>query len=508
MNDNSKIAFNSIVILLRLVITSLIGIFSSRIVLDALGASDYGLYNVVGSIVTFLNVINAATMSTTYRYIAFEIGKKEQGDPRKVFNTCFIIHVAFACMILLLGLTVGEWYISNYLNVAPNKLLDARFVFFISLLTASISTMLVPYQGMLVAFEKFSVNAVVDIITVSCRFCILLFLIYSSENRIRTYSLINMSYNVITGLCYVLYCHKHYLSIVKFKLYTVWALYKEMISYAFWSLFGAVAMIGKTSGTPVVVNYFFGTIVNAAFAVANQVESFILMFARSLGNAAIPQITKNYSGGNKERSVKLTCYISKYTFILMTFIAFPVLLEMDFLLNIWLKRVPEYAPLLAQLVVLGALISSLGEGISTLVSATGNIKKYQLIFHTFNLLGLPVAFIFFKLGYGPSSILIIYCVIYALSAILKMFLLKYVYKFQIKPFFIISYAKIAVIASPLVLFYVMYKNISFDSPIMHFGGMILSEIILLLSILLLGTDKREREIIQSYKNKIYQKLHK
>ena len=131
MNDNSKIAVNSIVILVRLVITSLIGIFASRLVLDALGASDYGLYNVVGSIVTFLNVINGATMSTTYRYIAFEIGKKDKGDPKKIFNTCFLIHVAYAGLIVLIGLTIGEFYIANYLNVDAGKLDDARFVFHI-----------------------------------------------------------------------------------------------------------------------------------------------------------------------------------------------------------------------------------------------------------------------------------------------------------------------------------------------------------------------------------------
>lgn len=506
MNDNSKIAFNSIVILLRLVITSLIGIFASRLILDALGASDYGLYNVVGSIVTFLNVINGATMSTTYRYIAFEVGKNDKGDPRKVFNTCFLIHVAYAALIIIIGLTLGEFYIANYLNVDAGKLDDARFVFHISLLTAAISTMLVPYQGMLVAFEKFSVNALIDITTCSIRFGLILFFIYGEGNRLRIYSLINMAYNIVASLCYLLYCHRNYLYIVRFKIYTTWSLYKEMISYAFWSLFGAVAMIGKSSGTPVIVNYFFGTIVNAAFAVANQVESFILMFARSLGNAAIPQITKNLSGGSKERSVKLTCYISKYTFILMLLVAFPVILEMNFLLGIWLKKVPANAATFAQLVVLGALISSLGEGISSLVSATGNIKPYQLFYHTFNLLGLPIAFLFYYLGSGPSAILIIYCVIYGIGAILKMILLKYIYKFDIRPFFKISYLKIAVMAIPLVIYYFAYSNLTINSVSGHLGGICISEIVLILCILLLGTDTRERELISRYKSNFLSKI--
>lgn len=508
MNDNSKIAVNSIVILVRLVITSLIGIFASRLVLDALGASDYGLYNVVGSIVTFLNVINGATMSTTYRYIAFEIGKKDKGDPKKIFNTCFLIHVAYAGLIVLIGLTIGEFYIANYLNVDAGKLDDARFVFHISLLTTAISTMLVPYQGMLVAFEKFSVNALIDILTCFIRFILLLLFIYGDGDRIRTYSLINMTYNIVASLCYMFFCHKNYLNIVRFKIYTTWSLYKEMISYTFWCLFGAVAMIGKSSGTPIIVNYFFGTIVNAAFAVANQVESFILMFARSLGNAATPQITKNFSGGCTDRSVKLTCYISKYTFILMLVVAFPVILEMDFLLGIWLKKVPENATLFAQLVVLGTLISSLGEGISALVSATGNIKPYQLFFHTFNLLGLPIAFLFYYYGSKPFAILVIYCVIYGLGAILKMILLKYIYKFDIKPFFKISYIKIAVMAPPLVIYYLAYSNFTINTIWGHLGGMCVSEIVLILCVLLLGTDSRERELISQYKSIVLAKIQR
>ena len=177
MNENKKIAINSVVIFARLCITSVIGIFTSRIVLDALGASDYGLYNVVGGIVTLLNVVNTAMLSTTYRYIAFEVGKKKDGNTNKIFNVSLLIHAIFSIFILVVGLIVGTWYVNNYLNIPIEKISDAHFVLRVSLITSAISTLLVPYQGLLVAYEKFTLNAVIDIVSCVLRLVVLLLFI-------------------------------------------------------------------------------------------------------------------------------------------------------------------------------------------------------------------------------------------------------------------------------------------------------------------------------------------
>lgn len=495
MNANKKIAINSIIIFIRLCVVSLVGIIASRYVLDALGASDYGLYNVVGGIVTLLNIFNTAMLSTTYRYLAFEIGKKENGKPNKVFSTSFFIHGAFALMILIFGIVIGDWYIDNYLNVDVSKLGDAHFVFHISILTTVISTLLVPYQGLLVAYEKFGVNAVIDIISNILRFIAILLFIYSDGNRIRIYSLIMFGFTFISGALYLLYSLKYYFDIVRLRLVREVELYKEMISYAFWTLFGAVAIIGKDQGSKILINFFFGTIVNAAYAVANQVESFILLFARSLSNAAIPQITKNYSGGNEGRSIKLTSYISKYTFFLMAIVAFPVILEMEFLLGLWLKEIPEGTTTFCKLIVLNGLLGCLGEGIPALVNATGNIKTYQIIYQGCNFLGLPIAFLFFYLGYNQYSILIIYCIVTIICAIVRLFLLKWIFKFDIKLFVITSYQKIFIISIPLVSFYYFY--IPGSTVLESIKGIVISEIFLLFSIVLFGSDSTERNLILS-----------
>lgn len=497
MNDNKKIAVNSIILFVRLVVTSLIGIIASRIVLDALGASDYGLYNVVGGIVTILNVFNSSMVATTYRFIAAEMGRGESGNVNKVFNVSFLIHVAFALVIVLVGTFVGEWYIDNYLNVAEGKLPDARFVFHISIITTAISTLLVPYQGLITSYEKFNVLAIRDILTRILYFVAIYYLLKLDLNRLRIYACIHLAYNVVYNGSFLVYCKHKFTEDSKFKIYREWEQIKSMFSFALWTLFGAVANITKTQGCAILINFFFGTIVNAAYAVANQVESYVLMFARSLNNAAIPQITKSFNGGKRERSLTLTSYISKYTFILMSLVAFPVLLETDFLLGLWLKEVPEGAATFCKLIVLGGLLGTLGEGIPALVNATGNLKVYQLVFHTFVILGLPIAWIFFKLGYNPYTIVIVYCVIYFLSAFVRLFLLKYIYHFDIMQIIRVSYIRIIAIAIPLFVFYILYNPSSF-STLFHIIGMLGAEMFLVIVVLIIGLDAKERNLLKIF----------
>lgn len=497
MNDNKKIAVNSIIIFVRLVIVSLIGIFASRLVLDALGASDYGLYNVVGGIVTILNVLNTAMVSTTYRYIAFELGKGSEGNPNKVFCTSLMIHAFFAIVIVVLGLTVGEWYISNYLNVDPGKLDDARFVFHFSILATVFTILMVPYHGLLVAYEKFNVQAIIDVVSTLLRYIILYLCIYTLGNRLRLYAVINSSFTLFSSILALSYCLLKFRSVVKLRFVHDRGLIKEMLSFAGWILLGATCSVGKTQGSAMIINFFFGTLVNGAYAVAHQVENFVNMFALSLSKAAIPQITKNFSGGNQSRSIKLTSYISKYTFILMCVASFPVVMEMDFLLGLWLKEVPEGAQLFCKLMIVSILISSLGEGIAALIQAANKQKAFQIVGAIFTLSGLPISILFFKFGFPAHTILVIYCAVMFLYVFVRLYLLKRVLDFDVKTFLKTSYMRIGMMAVPLVVAYVFYDPSSF-STFGHIAGLICSELFLLAVIILVGIDKDERIILRRY----------
>ena len=374
MNENRKIAINSVVIFIRLAIVTIVSLVVTRLVLKALGASDFGLYNVVGGIVVILNVINTAMITTTYRFIAFELGKKDEGHVNKVFCTSFAIHGIFAIAILVLGLTIGLFYVNTYLNVPDGRLIDARYILVVSVLTTALSTLFVPFQGLLVAFEKFTVSAVIDISTrVFLLVSVMVFLTHF-KGGVRAYAIIQFFQIALTGLFFFLFSYRHYRTYIKFKISKDIGLYKDMFNFTGWTFVGATASVLKTQGSAAIINLFFGTIANAAFAIANQVESFILMFSRNLAQAAIPQITKSFSGSDTDRSVRLTCYISKYTFILMCIASFPVLIERDFLLSLWLEDVPVGTSMLCALMILSGAVDCLGAGIPALVQATGKIK--------------------------------------------------------------------------------------------------------------------------------------
>ena len=498
VDGNKRIALNSVIIFLRLCVVTVISILVSRYVLQALGVSDYGLFNVVGGLVGLLNVVNTAMMSTTYRYIAFELGKGEEGNLNKVFNTSRAIHLSLGLLILVLGFTVGEWYVLNYLNVAEGKMPDAQFVFVVTIITTFISTVFVPYKGLLVAYEKFSIAAVLEIASHVFKLCAVIYLTKYGGDRIRLYSLIMLGFCLINDLGNALYSWFHYGSTVKWKLFKDKKLYREMLSFTGWILFGAVSSIGKIQGTAVIVNYFFGTMVNAAFAVATQMENCLLMFARSLNNAAIPQITKSFSGGNQNRSLKLASYISKYTFILMLIVAFPLLMEIEYILKLWLKEVPEGAVAFCQIIILQGLVGCMGEGIPALVQATGKIKNFQIILTTISLSGLPIACVFFMLGYPPQTINVVFLICSLVIAVVRLVLLKIILDLNIHYFLKTSYLRIFLMSIPLTLVFLFVHPESDMNHIAHLLNLCLFELITVAVIVLLGVDSEERKLMRQF----------
>lgn len=495
MNENKKIALNSVILFVRLCVVSVIGLLSARYVLQALGAADYGLYNVVGGVVALLNVVNTAMLTTTYRYIAYELGKGDKGHCTMVFNASLAIHTLFGLMILIIGLPLGELYVSNYLNVCSESLENAHFVLRISILTTMISTILVPYQGLLIAFEKFNVSAVIDILTQILKLVAILFFLKAIGNGIKIYALIMLIYTILSSSMSLVYCYSHYPKICKLKFCKNFKLYKEMFSFTVWILFGACSSVGKTQGSAMIINYFFGTVINAAFAIANQIEAFVLMFARMLNQAAVPQITKSFSSGDEARSVKLASYISKYTFILMSLVAFPIIMEMDFILRLWLKEFPEGTVPFCQLMILGCLIGCMGEGIPALTQASGKIKYFQLILSSIALLGLPISYVCYSQNAVSYSILIVYCVISFIVAFIRLVLLKYILNISVRVFFMTSYFRIILISIPLIVLFQFYDSTKF-STIEHIVALFYLEIYLLIDIFVLGIDNSEKKIIR------------
>lgn len=505
MGENKKIAINTVVIFGKLFVVSLLGLLSARFVLQALGASDYGLYNVVGGMVVLLNVLNTSMITTTYRFLAYEMGKGEQGNPNKIFNASLAIHIGLALLFLVVGGIIGEYYISNYLNVDIGKFADARFVFRVSLVTMAVSTVFVPHQGLIVALEKFTISAIFEVVTKVIAFVGVVYLLSYSGNKLRLYSIIMMLVSFLQcGLMYF-YTRIRSYSVIKIKVNRDGSIYREMFSFTGWILFGACSSVGQTQGRVMIVNYYFGTIVNAAYGIANQIENYIQLFARSLNQAAVPQITKSFSGGDQYHSKKLACYISKYTFILMTFVVFPLMIDTEFILQLWLKDVPEGTVVFCKLMMINGLLGCLGEGIPALVQATGKIKYFQIIMSSTSLMSLPIAILFFALGAPVYTILLISCGVTLINAIIRLYLLKRIVHFDIKNFVTVSYLRMVFISIPLVIAYLLYNPSSYSTS-GHICGIVVSELFLLACIAILGIDNNERLIISKFiKQKIYNK---
>lgn len=496
MNDNKKIAFNSVIIFIRLCIVSFVSIIASRVVLDALGASDYGLYNVVGGIMVIINVVNMSMSSSTYRYIAAEMGKGTEGNINKIFNISVSNHRLLAFIILLLALTIGELYLFWGLNVEDGKFQDAFILYHITVASSAISTCLVPYRGILIAYEQFVATATIEIVANLCRLIALFTLLTIFTDRLICYGLI-MFFTTLFDCCgYYLYAQFKYGNEIRKQKYTDKVSNQEMLAFSGWTSLGAFSNVAYTQVTAMLINFFFGTIVNAAFAVGNQINNFIITFANSLNQASVPQITKNFSAGIPIRSLNLTARVSKYTFFLMIFVSFPILMELDFLLAIWLKHVPEGANIYCALICLSGLLSCIGQGTNSLVAATGKIKFFQIITAFITFVTLFSGWLCFYFGANAYALSIVICITRFISIIVNVYLLKRILDFDVKGFYDVAYKRMFYVSIPLCITYLLYNPSSFSTQ-GHLIGLSLSAIIPILIILLLGLDNKERDLISS-----------
>ncbi|MDO9185599.1 MAG: hypothetical protein Q7W13_06280 [Bacteroidia bacterium] len=507
MKDNTKIVKNSGILYIKLGITSIISLFTSRIVLQSLGVSDFGLYSVVGGIVIMANILTPALVSTTFRYLAFEIGRENLNSANKVFNIGIILHIIFALVLFIFAETFGRYYIYNKLNIPIERLGDAMFVFHFSVLAIIFSIFSSPYQALIAAHEKFTVSAIIEIVSVILRLAIAIILFYYLGNRLRIYALLMAVSMAIPAILYMLYCYRKFTAIVLWNFQHEKSKYTEMLRFSGWMLLGGSASVGQVQGAALIINLFFGTILNASFGLANSINSIVLVFSKNLGQAAIPQITKSYSSGNTDRTMQIVCYISKYSFFLMLLPALPLLLETDFILKLWLKNVPEYTSIFCQLMIINALVNCLGAGIPTVIQAVGKIKYFQIIGSTISLLSLPIAYLFFKYGYPSFSILIVYIVSTFINVIVSQIILKKLINFDVKTFMKIAYLKIVyvvILVSPL--FFI--RNLYPDNITRFLFLSIVSVIWFFIAVYIVGINTKERELIGSIISSFIQNIRK
>lgn len=504
MNDNKRIAVNTVILTIKLVITIVCGFVVSRLILKALGADNYGLYNVVGGIVGMLALVSTSMVATTYRYIAVERGKGEEGNPQKIYSTLMLIHVALAILLIVIGEPLGALYIYNFLNVTNASLADAHFVFIFSLIAAFFTIIAVPSNGLLIAEEKFLPISVIEIIRTLLNVAIAFFLLDYAGNCLRLYAILMAVLTIGNRVAFQLYCRCRYKEIVKFKFNKNKQDYKEILSFTGWTFLGASAVVGRTQGVAMIINLFFKNSINAAFGVANQIGQAAHQFTNTLRQSVTPQIMKNQEG-NSARSISLVYAISRYTYLIMLVISVPLLLYMDTILALWLGAadVPPLTSIFASILLIDGMISNLRSGFDASIQATGKIKKNQIGYTIINLSIIPIVYFLYRIGLPAYMNVIVATILTIVTVVFQTFIMR-----ELTSFTFVDYWKKTLypsLISTLCAFVPMFLLSLFvgDNVFLVCLFILVSILWSCFAVLLMGINKNERvQMISFFREKL------
>lgn len=491
-STNRRIAKNTLIVYVQLFLSMAVNLVASRFVLQALGASDFGLYNVVGGVIAMFTFISSSLAGTTIRFLNFEMGRPG-GNVNRMFNQSLSLHIVFAVAILLLLESVGVFYILNYLNVAPGKEADAMFVFQLSTVIACVGILCVPYRGMFIAHERFATVAVVDIVSVLVKLALVTVLLYYQGNALRFYALaMALVTTVYSGLYFIL-ARRKWPRLVMWKPVKKWREYKEQFFFSNWNLMDTMAMVMRYQGAALLINLFFGTVVNAAYAIAHNVLQQVNNFVGKFDTAVAPQITQNISAGNEDRSVVLASQTCRVCILLMEIVYFALTVELGLVLSLWLKDVPEGTGQFCQLTLLVALVSSTSGGLYQLINGYGRIKWFKIQKCGWYMLSLVAGYVLFKLRYPAHVIVLLFVISDVLCRITQLLLLRRMFALNVSRFVAEAYFRPAVVFCVMMLFVTLYHSLHIESLGGRLAGIVLTIAVALVCVVFIGFRKSERK---------------
>lgn len=395
--NNKRIAKNTFFLYIRLLLAMGVGIYTSRIILSSLGQEDFGLYSVVGSIVVMFYFLNNSMSGATSRFLTFELGRKDYERLKKTFSAALTIHIFIALIVVIIGETLGLWYLETKLVIPDGRLFAARWVYHLSLLSAVITITQVPYSASIIAHEKMDVYAYIEIIKTLLQLGIVFLLLLGDSDRLILYAVLMVSVSLITTLLYRWYCINRFQE-CKYKFHTDKSIINPMLSFSGWNLYTDLAFQAQGNGINVILNLFFGTIVNAAYGIGLQLSRAVYSFISNFTMAVKPQIIKYYSIGQVREMESLMNSSTRYSFLMLFALAMPVILETDFLLSVWLKNPPEFSGLFCQLSLVMMMLNVFWINLKHATHATNNIRLASIIIGTL-FLSIPViSYLILKLG--------------------------------------------------------------------------------------------------------------
>ncbi|ACT91333.1 lipopolysaccharide biosynthesis protein [Dyadobacter fermentans] len=401
--NTNRIAKNTLFLYVRMLLTMGVSFYTVRVVLETLGVVDYGLYNVVGGVVVMFSFLSSTLATASQRFFAYELGRGDHVQLQKTFSMTLSIYILVGVAIFLVAETVGLWFLNNKMNIPLGRTDSVFWVYQFSVFSFIMTMFAVPYNAAIIAHEDMKVYAYVSVVEALLKLAIVYLLVLFSSDKLKLYAVLLFGVTTATSLIYQIYCRRKY-SECRYTPYWNKKLFSEIATYSGWNLIGALASALNNQGLNIVLNMFFGPTVNAARAVAYQINTAVNQFVQNFLVASRPQITKYYAQKDITKMLHLVFQTSKFSFLLLSLISIPVLIETRFILEIWLAKVPDHTILFTKLVLINTLIDCFSYPLMAAAQATGNIKRYQLIVGGVMTLNLPIAYVLLSTGLAPETV--------------------------------------------------------------------------------------------------------
>lgn len=500
--NNKRIAKNTLLLFFRMLLTMSVTLYTSRVVLNVLGIEDYGIYNVVGGVIVMLGFLNNSLSGASSRFITFELGKGDIGNLKQIFSIILFIHFSLAIIILLLGETIGLWFIYNKLVIPEERMIAALWVYHCSILTAVVSIISVPYNSLIIAHENMNAFAYISIVEVLLKLVIVWVLSFLTFDKLIVYSILILILQVFIRILYNHYCTKHFTESRTFPTYHSKQM-KEIFVYAGWTMNGNLAVVGYTQGINILLNMFFGPVVNAARGIAVQVQHAVMTFVANFQTAIKPQIIKSYAVNDLKYMHTLIISSSKYGVFLMMFISFPLLLCIHPILNLWLGIVPVYTSSFVYIMLLTGLLQPLSSALITSIHATGDLRKFQLFEGSSLLTVVPIAYFLLKVYHiSPEMVMITYLCIEIITQGIRIWIvlpkIKMNYLIYLRKAIVPLLLPLGIMLLSLTYFEI-YSDISLGQLLIY---LLLGCLYMLSCICIFGLNKNERNFIYGYIKKI------
>lgn len=401
-DNNKRIAKNTLLLYFRMLLMMFVTLFTSRVVLDKLGVTDYGIYNVVGGVVAMLGFLNSSMSNAVQRYLSFEIGKNNEAGVNRIFNVSLFAHAGIAVFVFIVMEIVGVWYLNTHMNIPAERMDAANWVLQCSIFTTLFTIVQVPYNAIIISKEQMGIYAYISILEVVLKLLVVYMLAIGNFDKLKLYSVLIMVVTIGIVMIYRFYCTRKYKE-AKFKLIKDWNLLKQIVGFASWNMLGELAWVFTGQGVNIILNSFFGPVVNAARGLAEQVNGAVNRFVANFQTAVNPQLIKNYASDQLGEMKTLLFRSTRFSYYLLLALSLPIILKMDFILHLWLKEVPDYTVGFCQLVLVSSLVSTLSNLLAQVARAYGKIRNYQIIVSIFLFLNFPLSYIVLKFGCSPLS---------------------------------------------------------------------------------------------------------